>query len=388
MIINRIIDEDATQIIEDNNGLVELDNCTVLVTGATGMVGSYFIYTLMKLNESYNRNITIIPLVRNVNKLPSQVLNDSHVHPMIQDVTKAIEYDGYVDYIIHTASPSSPNAMKKYPYETNLANTLGTYNTIELALGNRFEDKIQAKSYLYVSSREIYGQPMEGQDLFYEEGPLGQVNPLVPRNGYAEGKKAAENMCVAAREEYGLNAKVVRPFQLYGPMMQIDDGRVQTDFFANVIKGENIVLKSKGEAMKTFTYVSDAVSAMFKVLLYGKENCYNIGSEEDKVSVRELAEILISTKPEDGIELTFDIPESANKGNSAFTQGILCTDRIRQELGWVPKYRLYEGALRTIDWYENFDPKARKLIEESNRATIAEEKTGAKVLKIRPKNSH
>ena len=368
MIINRIIDEDTTQIIEDNNGLPELQDCSVLVTGATGMVGSYFLYTLMKLNESYGRNITIIPLVRNISKLSEQVLNDSHVFPLIQDVTKPINLDGYVDYVIHTASPSSPNAMKKYPYETNLANTLGTYNTIELALGNNMtDDKKQAKSYLYVSSREIYGQPMEGQDFFYEEGPLGQVNPLVPRNGYAEGKKAAENMCVAAREEYGLNAKVVRPFQLYGPMMQIDDGRVQTDFFANVIKHENIVLKSKGEAIKTFTYISDAVSAMFKVLLYGKENCYNIGNEEDKVSVRQLAEILCSTHPERNIGVTFDIPESANKGNSAFTQGILCTDRIRTELGWAPKYRLIDGALRTIDWYENFDPKAKAMIEEKQK---------------------
>ncbi len=368
MVINRIIDEDTLQIIEENNGLPELQDSTVLVTGATGMVGSYFIYTLMKLNESYNRNITIIPLVRNVSKLSEQVLNDRHVFPLIQDVTRPINLDRYVDYIIHTASPSSPNAMKMYPYETNLANTLGTYNTIELALGNNMSDiKRQAKAYLYVSSREIYGQPIEGQDFFYEEGPLGQVDPLVPRNGYAEGKKAAENMCVAAREEYGLNAKIVRPFQLYGPMMQIDDGRVQTDFFANVIKGENIVLKSKGEAIKTFTYISDAVSAMFRVLLHGKENCYNIGNEEDKVSVRELAEILCSTQPDRNIGVTFDIPESLNKGNSAFTQGILCTNRIRTELGWKPKYRLFDGALRTIDWYENFDPKAMAMVHEKQK---------------------
>lgn len=353
MIINRIIDEDTEQIIKENKGLIDLNNCTVLITGASGMVGSYFVYTLMKLNEDYGRNITIVPLVRNINKLDMEVLSKPYVRPIVQDVRYPISYDGMVDYVVHAASPASPKIMKDYPLDTNFANTLGTANTLELAYNKG------AKGYLYISSREIYGQPAANQKYFTEDGPLGQVDPLVPRNGYAEGKKAAENMCIGAKSQYGLNTKIVRLAHTYGPGMAIDDGRVQADFLRNVVRHENIILKSDGSSVRTYTYISDAISAMFNVLLNGRDFVYNIASEEDETTIRRLAETLVNIYPERGLELIFDIPkENVNQGTAAFTLGILSTSKIRSELGWKPKYSMYEGFARTLDYLENFDVKA------------------------------
>ncbi len=362
MIKNKVIDEDTKQIIEENANLKELYGTTVLITGASGMIGSYFVYTLMKLNEEYDAKITIIPVVRNIGKLSSQVLENKFVHPIVQDVVNPIAYEGEVDYVIHAASPASPKIMKEHPVETNFANTIGTANTLNFALSKN------VKGYLYISSREIYGQPMEGQKLFTEDGPLGQVDPLVPRNGYAEGKKAAENMCSGFHEEYGMNTKIVRLAHTYGPGMSIDDGRVQADFLRNVVNNENIVLKSDGSSIRTYTYISDAISAMFKVLLHSNSIVYNVADEKNETSIRELAETLTSIYPERNLKVVFDIPEgNNNNGTAAFTLGILSTEKIRNELGWEAKYSIKDGFARTLEYLElespqKDSPKVKQLV--------------------------
>lgn len=346
--MNQILEEDSRQIIKENNGLNELDNCNFMVTGASGMVGIYFINTLLVLNKEYNRNIQIYPLVRNTKKLPDYVLNNPNVHIILQDVVDPIDLDVKMDYIVHAAGPASPLIMREKPVETNFANTVGTANAL------RYANKCNSKGFLFISSREIYGQPEEGQELFYEDGKYGQVDQLVPRNGYAEGKKAAENMCAGFKQEYNLNTKVVRLAHTYGPGMSIYDGRVQADFLKNVVNNEDIVLKSKGEAVRTYTYIADAISAMFKVLLKSKDMVYNIADEKSKTSIKELAETMVNIYPERNLKLVFDIPkENTNSGTASFTLGILSTDKIRKELGWKPKYSIHDGFKRTIDYIES-----------------------------------
>ena len=345
--MNKIIEEDAIQIINDNE-MEKLKNKTVLITGASGMVGSYFINTLIVLNEKYNMNINILALVRNKNKFEEYILNNKEVTIIEQDVINEIKYEGDIHYIIHAASPASPKIMKDSPFETNIANTIGTYNTLKLALEKK------SLGYLFVSSREIYGQPNENQELFTEEGPLGQVDPLVPRNGYAEGKKAAENMCVSANKEYGLNTKIVRLAHTYGPGMSIHDGRVQADFLKNVLNNENIIMKSTGESVRTYTYISDAINAMFKVLLSSNDIVYNIADENSKTTIKELAELLIELK-NNNLKVIMDIPkeELNSSGTASFTLGILSTKKIREELNWRPLYNLKNGFQRTIQYLES-----------------------------------
>lgn len=346
--MNDILREDALQIIEDNNGLKELKGTNFMITGASGMVGIYFVNTLLTLNELYNYNIKLYLVVRSPHKLPEYVLNNENVTVIKQDIIEPINLDVNMDYVVHTAGPASPLIMREKPVETNFANTIGTANALNYAYRHG------AKSFMFISSREVYGQPEEGQEFFYEDGKMGQVDHLVPRNGYAEGKKAAENMCAGFKDEYGLNTKAVRLAHTYGPGMTIDDGRVQADFLRNVINNENIVLKSKGEAVRTYTYISDAVNAMFKVLLHSKDIVYNIADEDCKTSIKELAETMVNIYPERGLKLVFDIPkEQKNDGTASFTLGILSTDKIRKELGWVPKYSIHDGFKRTIEYLES-----------------------------------
>jgi len=354
MIKTDIVKKDIENIIEGITPkllLEKLSNKTVLITGATGMIGSYFVYTLMQLNEIYGANIKIKLVIRNIDKLDKNVLDNKNIEVIVQDVIEPIKTNGKIDYVIHAASPASPKIMKEHPVETNLANTIGTANTLNIAHKNN------AEGYLFISSREIYGEPVGNQELFTESGLLGQVDPLVPRNGYAEGKKAAENLCSGYKDEYNLNTKIVRLAHTYGPGMSIYDGRVQADFLKNVLNNEDIILKSDGSSVRTYTYISDAITAMFLVLLKSNDIVYNISDENSKTSIKELAEVLVNIYPEKNLNLVFDIPKETQKGCANFKNGILSSEKLRTELNWTPRYSIAEGFKRTLTHLEEEQKK-------------------------------
>lgn len=351
--MNRILEEDLVQIIEQPVKWEKLSNKTVLVTGASGMVGSCFVRTLLKLNTVKKSNIHVICMVRNEKKLGIDIRQDSQVEVICQDVTKKINYEGKIDFIIHAASPASPLIMRDDPVGTIAANVLGTFYTLELA-----RDK-GAEGYMFVSSREIYGQPSEEQE-FFKEDTYGFVNPLDPRSCYPEGKKAAETMCVSFKEQYGLNVTIARLAHTYGPGMSIYDGRVQADFLKNVIFGEDIIMKSEGIPVRTYTYIADAIAGMCMGFLNGNDIAYNIGDENAKISIRELAELLVKLTPEKRLSVKMEIPEGGTKGCAPFTLGILDSARLRN-LGWNPQHTLEEGFARTINYLEIEKSKGREL---------------------------
>lgn len=342
--MNRVLEDDLKTIIAEDLSWEKLKNKTVMITGASGMVGSYMLYVLLMLNDEKHYGIKVDAVMRNVNKLPEEIRNREDVNVVVADVTKDIPDVGDIDYIIHAASPASPLIMQNQPVETIAANTIGTFKTLELA-----KEK-NAEGYLFISSREIYGQPDEGQEFFYEN-TYGFVDQLNPRSCYSEGKKAAETMCVCFHEEYGLNTKIARLAHTYGPGMSIYDGRVQADFLKNVYHNEDIVLKSEGTAVRTYTYIADAIAGMYRILLDSEDIVYNIGNEAGKVSIRDLAEILVSIYPERGRKLVFDIPEGGTKGTAPYTLGILSSEKLRK-LGWNPKYSVKDGFKRTLEYLE------------------------------------
>ena len=342
--MNRVLEDDLKTIIAEDLSWEKLKNKTVMITGASGMVGSYMLYVLLMLNDEKHYGIKVDAVMRNVNKLPEEIRNREDVNVVVADVTKDIPDVGDIDYIIHAASPASPLIMQNQPVETIAANTIGTFKTLELA-----KEK-NAEGYLFISSREIYGQPDEGQEFFYEN-TYGFVDQLNPRSCYSEGKKAAETMCVCFHEEYGLNTKIARLAHTYGPGMSIYDGRVQADFLKNVYHNENIVLKSEGTAVRTYTYIADAIAGMYRILLDSEDIVYNIGNEAGKVSIRDLAEILVSIYPERGLKLVFDIPEGGTKGTAPYTLGILSSEKLRK-LGWNPKYSVKDVFKRTLEYLE------------------------------------
>lgn len=342
--MNKILNQDLEQIISEKISWEKLKGKTVLITGASGMVGSYMLYVLLKLNDMYDYGIKVVAMVRNPKKLPAEVTERDDVKVVVHDVTEKYESEDKLDYIVHAASPASPLIMQNQPVETIAANTIGTFNTLMLAKDHN------ADGYIFISSREIYGQPGEGQEFFYED-TYGFVDQLNPRSCYSEGKKAAETMCASFKAEYGLNVKIARLAHTYGPGMSIYDGRVQADFLKNIVHNENIVLKSMGTAVRTYTYISDATAGMFRILLDSDDIVYNIGNETCKVSIRELAEIMVDIYPERGLKLVFDIPEGGTKGTAPYTLGILSSEKLRA-IGWDPKYSVKEGFKRTLEFLE------------------------------------
>lgn len=342
--MNKVLEQDVKAIIEQGVHWEKLKGKTILVTGASGMIGSYMINVFAKLNDEYQYNIRVLALLRNINKLPEELKKRADIEVLQKDVTEKIEIEGDVDYIIHAASPASPLIMQNKPVETIAANTIGTFNTLNLAKEKK------AEGYLFISSREIYGQPMEGQEFFYEN-TYGFVDQLNPRSCYSEGKKAAETMCVSFQEEYGMRVRIARLAHTYGPGMSMYDGRVQADFLNNVYHNEDIILKSEGTAVRTYTYISDAIAGLFMVLLNGKETVYNVGYEAAKVSIRELAEIMVSIYPERKLKLVFDIPEGGTKGTAPYTLGIVNSEKLRN-LGWKPSVSVADGFKRTLEYFE------------------------------------
>lgn len=341
--MNRILAEDARSILNQDINWSKLKDSKVLITGASGMLGSYIARTVIMLRKNRGWNIDISGLVRNPGKLPDDIKNEVNI--IQQTVAEPIQADVKFDYIIHAASPASPLIMREDPVGTIAANTLGAYYTLDLAR------KSNAKGYLFISSREIYGQPYENQREFTED-TYGFVDPLSSRSCYPEGKKAAETMCASFAQQYDLNVKIARLAHTYGPGMSVDDGRVQADFLRDVINNRNIVMKSEGKPIRTYTYVSDAVAAIFKILLDSDDMVYNISSPESTVSIRQLAETLINVYTERNIGLVIDIPkEQQNAGVAPFTLGILNSDKLHA-LGWKSVYSLQEGLMRTVDYLE------------------------------------
>lgn len=342
--MNRILNEDMLDIIRQPVNWEKLENKTVMITGASGMVGSYFVRTLLKLNEVRDMNIHVVCVARNTGKIGEDIRLDRAAEILSHDVTQPFEYDKKIDYIIHAASPASPLIMQDHPVGTIAANVLGTYYTLELAREKN------AEGYMFISSREIYGQPDEDQEFFTED-TYGFVDPLNPRSCYPEGKKAAETMCASYKDEYGLNVKAARLAHTYGPGMSIYDGRVQADFLKNVLFREDIVMKSEGLPVRTYTYIADAIAGMFLILLNGTDIAYNIGDENAKISIRGLAELLVKITPERNLSVRFDIPEGGTKGCAPFTLGILDSSKLRA-LGWNPTNTIEEGFKRTIEYLE------------------------------------
>lgn len=340
--MNKIIEDDAQRIIELNINWGKLKDKNVLVTGATGMIGQYIVFTILKLNKLYNYNINVSALCRSENKAKN-VFEDEFYNKslnfIIQSVEQEINSNIKFDYIIHTASPANPKFYSTNPVGTIMANTIGTKNTLELAR------KCKA-AYCYISTMEVYGQMDTNSGIKEEE--YGAINSLDLRSCYPESKKLGENMCVAYKEQYGLNIKIIRPAYTYGPGMSIEDPRVQCDFMKKVINGEDIIMKSDGSMKRTYTYVADVTSGIFFAILNGEDIVYNVANEEAVISIRGLAETIISSKEDSESKLIIDIQEG--QGWSKIKPKIMNCDKLKL-LGWIPLSKVEEGIKRTMSYH-------------------------------------
>lgn len=344
-----IIEDDLEYITTANLPWNEFKGRTILVSGANGFLPSYMVETLLYLNEIKNRyDIKIIGLVRNLGKASdrfSKYANRSDLQLMVQDICKPLIIDEKIDFIIHAASQASPKFYGTDPVGTLCANTVGTYNLLNLAR-NKY-----VKGFLFFSSSEVYGKVDQSQ-MPIREDSYGYVDPTDLRSCYAESKRMGETMCVSWFHQYDVPAKIVRPFHTYGPGMSLNDGRVYADFIADLLNCRDIVMKSDGSNIRAFCYLADAVLGFFTVLLKGEcGQPYNIGNNENAVSISRFADIIANLFPEKGLKvIRQESSVSRNYLPSSVSKIYPDTSKVYL-LGWKPKYSLEQGLIRTVQWF-------------------------------------
>ena len=243
-----------------------LSGKSVLISGATGMLGSCLVDAVMVWNRQQKEPCRVVAVGRNLEKARERFApfwNKKNFIFIQQDVCNPLNsFSEHVDFIIHAASNADPVNMAKYPVDTLLANVLGTKNLMEYGLAHGM------KRFLYVSSGEIYGQPNENQDDF-TEGYCGPLDLSNSRSCYPEGKRAAEVLCQSYRSQFGADVVIVRPCHLFGPTMSRQDSRAVAEFLWSAAEGRDIVLKSDGLRERSHCYVMDAVQGLLVVLEKG-----------------------------------------------------------------------------------------------------------------------
>lgn len=340
------VDGDIAEIIGQPLPWEKLDGSTVLVTGAAGMIPSYALYTLLGLNEVRDAGITVLALVRDLDKarrLLGPVAERGDVVLVKGDVRERVELDRKVDLVIHGASPARPALHAASPVDSIRANVNGAFGMLDLCVASG------GARFVLMSSAEVYGQRADDGSLV-GESDYGAVDILTPRASYIEGKRAAETIAVSYHAQHGVPITIGRFGHIYGPVMALDDGRVQADFASDVLAGRDITLNSDGSARRTYTYLADAVSGMFAAILLGEDTAYNISDRDGFISIRQLAEAFTHARPEKGLSVRFAEGVDLSRYNSVKGQGL--DDARLRSLGWTPHVGLRRGLDRTLAWHE------------------------------------
>jgi len=318
-------------------------NKTVLVTGATGRLGMYFVEAISKADIDWNLNLTIIVLARSREKLEKvfgESLHLPNIHTLVQDIVEPIHWDGEVHYILHTAGLASPQDFTNWPVDTLWGHVQGTRNVLELAREKKSE------KVLYVSTVEIYGEWNQKEGI--KEDDTGSMRCDNARACYPEAKRLCETMLASYEAQYQIPYVGVRLCHTFGPGISLEDGRAFSEFIRNVIRGEDIVLQTEGSAVRTYTYVADAVGAMLLALTKGKEHYYNIANLNNLISIRDLAELIAGFDKNGKVKVQYREKEEQKLKYLPFHLGIMNVDRILK-LGWRPQVGLEEAFRYTLE---------------------------------------
>ena len=365
--------------LEDLNNLVNVDfidwekirDSSILVTGATGQIGSEIVKLLIYLNETKKLNIKIIALIRNEDKAKSifedyiiSLFNNNDlfigepslrgskravaIHKgnnciikfICQDITEPINLAEKIDYIIHTANSTTSKDFITKPVETINSIYIGTKNILDFAKSRII------KSMIYLSSMEVYGTPNDDKKIY--EKDIGQLDSMLVRNSYPIGKLVAENLWVSEFSEYKLPIKIVRLTQTVGGLISPNDNRVWAGFARKSAKGENIVLHTKGETKHCYLYITDAVSAIFTILLNGENGqIYNAANEKTYCSILEMANIAASLSLKEKTKIVFELLDDKVTGYQSVKKINLSSEKL-QKLGWKPSVDLKTAFAKMI----------------------------------------
>lgn len=341
---NKLYKEDIINISSDNIiNWEELKNKSILITGATGLIGTFLVDLLMYRNDNNNDNIMIYAVGRNMEKAIARFKEylDSQFFVFIQkDVQNPLDINKNVDYIIQGATDAHPIAYTSHPINTILTSVLGMKNILDYASTHNVQ------RILYLSSDEIYGKNLGDMEIIKEDY-CGYIDCNTLRAGYPEGKRVTEALCQAYIKEKNLDIVIARFCRVYGPTMQNDDSKALAQFIRNAVNGENIILKSKGDQPFACCYVADICSALLVLLVNGKNGeAYNISNMASNVTLLQIANILAEYINK---EVVFDTPTPLEaSGYSKVTKALLDSSKLRQ-IGWEAQHSMKLGILRTVE---------------------------------------
>jgi dTDP-glucose 4,6-dehydratase len=304
----------------------------IVITGGSGFVGSYLCENL--INDGH-KIIVIDNLLTGSKENINNLIGNENFSFIEQDVQDHIEIEDDVDYVLHFASAASPKAYTEHPVNTLKAGSVGTINTLGLA-------KKHSAEYLLASTSEVYGDPLISPQ---NEEYWGNVNPNGERSMYDEAKRFAEAAVATYSRSYGLKTKIVRIFNTYGPRMQLNDGRVVTNFIVQALRNENITIYGDGLQTRSFSYVEDTVSGIISLMNSTEYDVFNIGNPNE-MTVGQLAEKIIELTHSTSEIKYFDLPNDDPKQRKPDIT------KAKTKLDWEPKVNLEEGLTKTITWVE------------------------------------
>ncbi len=302
----------------------------VVITGAAGFIGSHLAETLLDLDYS---------VVGIDNLLTGDISNSAHLAGrdfqfVKHDVTNYIYVDGPVDFVLHWASPASPIDYLELPIPTLKVGALGTHKALGLA-------KAKGARFVIASTSEVYGDPLEHPQ---KETYWGNVNPVGPRGVYDEAKRFAEAMTMAYHRYHGLDTKIVRIFNTYGPRMRLNDGRAVPAFMSQVLRNQDVTVFGDGSQTRSFTYITDLVNGIIKLMLSPENDPINIGNPVE-MTIKQIAETIITMTGSTSKIVYRPLPTDDPK------QRRPDITRARTLLGWEPKVQLDEGLVKTIEYF-------------------------------------
>lgn len=333
--------DDVEHVVNCAPDITALSGKRILITGASGMIGSAVADILFYLNCHRGYEISIFLAGRYEEKIIKRFKpyeNGKDYVFIKYDATEDMSLELCVDYIIHGASNADPKSYVEYPVETMLANLVGTN-----ALLRCIKDNIKTR-LLYISSSEVYGRKLENRP--YKEEDYGYIDIMSPRACYPSSKRAAETLCIAYSAQYGADTVIVRPGHIYGPSILETDSRASAQFTRNALKCQDIVMKSKGNQMRSYCYVLDCAMGILIVLLKGKcGEAYNISNKNSIATIRDVAETLAKCV---GTHVIFENPEDEEiQGYNLMDNSSLDAEKL-ETLGWIPCFDLEQGIYKTI----------------------------------------
>jgi dTDP-glucose 4,6-dehydratase len=303
----------------------------VVITGAAGFIGSHLSETLL------DRGYSVVGID---NLLTGDTANIAHLANrdftfIKHDVTNYIYVEGPVDAVLHWASPASPIDYLELPIPTLKVGALGTHKALGLA-------KAKHARFVIASTSEVYGDPLEHPQ---KETYWGNVNPIGPRGVYDEAKRFAEAMTTAYHRFHGLDTKIVRIFNTYGPRMRVKDGRAVPAFMSQALRNEDVTIFGSGTQTRSFCYVTDLVDGIIRLMLSNVNDPVNIGNPQE-MTIEEIARTIIRLTGSTSQIVYRPLPEDDPKVRQPDIT------RARTLLGWEPKVGLEEGLLKTLEYFK------------------------------------